>query len=50
MGKKEYFTKFEKGLQSIEEGKGKKMTIEQVNELLDMRYEIIYSPEAEENL
>ena len=34
MSKEEYFAKFERGLQSIKEGKGKKMTIEQVNELL----------------
>jgi antitoxin (DNA-binding transcriptional repressor) of toxin-antitoxin stability system len=33
MSKEEYFAKLEKGLQSIKEGKGKKMTIEQVNEL-----------------
>ena len=34
MSKEEYFAKLERGLQSIKEGKGKKMTIEQVNELL----------------
>jgi len=34
MSKKEYFAKLERGLQSIKEGKGKKMTIKQVNELL----------------
>ena len=34
MSKEEYFAKFERGLLSIKEGKGKKMTIEQVNELL----------------
>jgi hypothetical protein len=34
MSKEEYFTKLERGLQSIKEGKGKRMTIEQVNELL----------------
>ena len=34
MSKEEYFAKFERGLQSIKEGKGEKMTIEQVNELL----------------
>ena len=34
MSKDEYFAKLERGLQSIKEGKGKRMTIEQVNELL----------------
>jgi antitoxin (DNA-binding transcriptional repressor) of toxin-antitoxin stability system len=34
MSKEEYFAKLERGLQSIKEGKGKRMTIEQVNELL----------------
>ena len=34
MSKKEYYAKLERGLLSIKEGKGKKMTIEQVNELL----------------
>ena len=34
MSKEEYFAKLERGLQSIKEGKGRKMTIEQVNELL----------------
>ena len=34
MSKEDYFAKFEKSLQSIKDGKGKKMTIEQVNELL----------------
>ena len=34
MSKEEYFSKLERGLQSVKEGKGKKMTIEQVNELL----------------
>ena len=34
MSKEEYFAKFERSLQSLKEGKGKKMTIEQVNELL----------------
>jgi len=34
MSREEYFAKLESGLQSIKEGKGKKMTIEQVNELL----------------
>jgi antitoxin (DNA-binding transcriptional repressor) of toxin-antitoxin stability system len=34
MSKEEYFAKLERGLQSIKEGKGKKMTIKQVNELL----------------
>jgi len=34
LSKEEYFAKFERGLQNIKEGKGKKMTIEQVNELL----------------
>ena len=34
MSKKEYFAKFERSLQSLKEGKGRKMTIEQVNELL----------------
>ena len=36
MSKKEYFAKFERGLQSIKEGKGKKMTIAQVNEILGL--------------
>jgi len=34
LSKEEYFSRLERGLQSIKEGKGKKMTIEQVNELL----------------
>ena len=34
MSREEYFAKLERGLQSIKEGKGKKMTIEQVNEIL----------------
>jgi len=34
MSKEEYFAKLERGLQGIKEGKGKRMTIEQVNELL----------------
>jgi antitoxin (DNA-binding transcriptional repressor) of toxin-antitoxin stability system len=34
MSKEEYFAKLERGLLSIKEGKGKRMTIEQVNELL----------------
>jgi len=34
MSREEYFARFERGLQSIKEGKGKKMTIEQVNEIL----------------
>ena len=34
MSKEEYFAKLERGLQSIKGGKGKRMTIEQVNELL----------------
>jgi len=34
MSKETYFAKLERGLQSVKEGKGKKMTIEQVNELL----------------
>ena len=34
MSKEEYFAKLERALQSIKEGKGKRMTIEQVNELL----------------
>jgi antitoxin (DNA-binding transcriptional repressor) of toxin-antitoxin stability system len=34
MSKEEYFAKLERGFQSIKEGKGKRMTIEQINELL----------------
>ena len=34
ISREEYFAKLERGLQSIKEGKGKKMTIEQVNEIL----------------
>jgi len=34
ISKEEYFAKLERGLQSIKEGKGKKMTIEQVNKIL----------------
>jgi antitoxin (DNA-binding transcriptional repressor) of toxin-antitoxin stability system len=34
MSKEEYFAKLERSVQSIKKGKGKKMTIEQVNELL----------------
>ena len=34
MSKEEYFAKLERGLQSIKEGIGKKMTIEQVDKLL----------------
>jgi antitoxin (DNA-binding transcriptional repressor) of toxin-antitoxin stability system len=34
MSKADYFAKLERGLQGIKEGKGKRMTIEQVNELL----------------
>jgi hypothetical protein len=36
ISKKEYFAKFERGLQSIKERKGKKMTIEQVNAILEI--------------
>ena len=34
MSKEEYFAKLERGLQSVKEGKGKRMAIEQVNEIL----------------
>jgi len=34
MSKEEYFAMLDRGLQSIKEGKGRKMTIEQVNEIL----------------
>ena len=34
MSKEAYFARLERGLQSIKEGKGRRMTIEQVNEIL----------------
>jgi len=34
LSKEEYFARLERGFQSMREGKGEKMTIEQVNELL----------------
>jgi len=34
MSKKEYFAMIDRSLQSVREGKGRKMTIEQVNEIL----------------
>jgi len=34
MSKEEFFARLERGLQNIKEGKGRKMTIEQVNEIL----------------
>ena len=36
ISKKEYFTRLERGLQSIKEGKGKEYTLEEIDELLGL--------------
>jgi hypothetical protein len=36
LSKEEYFARLERGFQDFKEGKGRKMTIEQVNEILGL--------------